>query len=274
MADDYIIHQYAETLYSCLLPHDMHFEHRMPSHAIIFVRSGVLRIEQGGRITDVEAGNYVFVKRDCTVRITKMPQENEPYTGINLTLHRDELKKFYSSLPPSRLPKNLASLSQTATILPKSVPLDSLFVSLAYYVDHDVNPSADVLALKVQEAIMALLDVDPSFYPTLFDFNEAWKIDILDFMERNFTEDLTIEEFASYTGRSLATFKRDFSKVSDLSPERWLIEHRLDRAYELISASGARPSDVYIQVGFKNRSHFSVAFKRKFGVSPSACATT
>lgn len=272
MADDYIIHQYAETLYSCLLPHDMHFEHRMPSHAIIFVRSGVLRIEQGGRITDVEAGNYVFVKRDCTVRITKMPQENEPYTGINLTLHRDELKKFYSSLPPSRLPKNLASLSQTATILPKSVPLDSLFVSLAYYVDHDVNPSADVLALKVQEAIMALLDVDPSFYPTLFDFNEAWKIDILDFLEENFREDMSIEEFASYTGRSLATFKRDFAKVSSLTPQQWLMEHRLDCARQMLAAGKAAASNVCYLVGFKNRSHFSTAFKRRFGMPPSACA--
>lgn len=274
MGEEYIIHEYADTLYSCLLPHDMHFERRMPSHAIIYVRSGVLRVDQGETTTEVEAGNYVFVKRDCTVRITKMPKESEPYTGINLTLRRDALKKFYSSLSNERLPKNLKPLAATATILPKTVPLDSLFVSLAHYVDHDTNPSADVLALKVQEAIMALLELNPQFYPTLFDFNEAWKIDLLDFMEHNFTEDLTMEEFASYTGRSLATFKRDFSKVSSLSPERWLIDRRLDRAYQLISINGVRPSDAYIQAGFKNRSHFSVAFKRKFGMSPSACATS
>lgn len=273
MGQDYIIHEFADTLYSCQLPHDFHFERRMPQHAIIYVRSGVLRIEQGERTTDVEAGDYVFVKRDCTVRITKMPVGNEPYKGVNLTLRRDALKKFYGSLSTERLPKDMKPFQETATILPKTVPMDSLFVSLAYYVDNDMNPSEDVLVLKVQEAIMALLDINPQFYPTLFDFNEAWKIDILDFMEHNFTEDLTLEEFASYTGRSLATFKRDFSKVSTLSPERWLIDHRLDRAYQLISTNGVRPSDAYIQVGFKNRSHFSVAFKRKFGVSPSACVT-
>lgn len=272
--DNYIIHSYANTLYSCLLPHDMHLERRMPSHAIIYVRSGVLRVEQGEMMMDVEAGNYVFVKRDCTVRITKMPRENEPYTGINLTLRRDALKKFYGSLSTERLPKNLKPLAATATILPKTVPLDSLFVSLAHYIDHDTNPTEDVLALKVQEAIMALLEINPQFYSTLFDFNEAWKIDLLDFMEHNFTEDLTLEEFAAYTGRSLATFKRDFSKVSNLSPERWIIDHRLDRAFQLISVDGVRPSDAYIQVGFKNRSHFSVAFKRKFGISPSACVTS
>lgn len=29
-----------------------------------------------------------------------------------------------------------------------------------------------------------------------------------------------MEEIASYTGRSLATFKRDFAKVSDLTPQK------------------------------------------------------
>jgi hypothetical protein len=30
--------------------------------------------------------------------------------------------------------------------------------------------------------------------------------------------DLSLEEMASYTGRSLASFKRDFKKISPLSP--------------------------------------------------------
>lgn len=55
-------------------------------------------------------------------------------------------------------------------------------------------------------------------YPSLFDFTDPWKIDILGFMEKNYAYDLTIEDIAHYTGRSLATFKRDFKKVSDLSP--------------------------------------------------------
>ena len=105
-------------------------------------------------------------------------------------------------------------------------------------------------------------------YPTLFDFNESWKIDLLPFMEANYTQDMTLDEFATYTGRSLATFKRDFAKVSDLSPEKWLIKKRLDKAYELLSNGNIKPSDVYVAVGFKNRSHFSSTFKRQFGIPP------
>ena len=42
------------------------------------------------------------------------------------------------------------------------------------------------------------------------------KIDLLEFMEKNYAYDLTIEDIAHYTGRSLAAFKRDFRKISDL----------------------------------------------------------
>ena len=81
-------------------------------------------------------------------------------------------------------------------------------------------------------------------------------------------------EFATYTGRSLATFKRDFAKVSDLPPEKWLIRKRLDKAYEMLRDGKRKPSDVYYEVGFKNRSHFSIAFKRQFGVSPGGVAVS
>ena len=92
-------------------------------------------------------------------------------------------------------------------------------------------------------------------------------------MEENFTCDLSIEEIAHYTGRSLATFKRDFKKISDLTPEKWLIKKRLERAYELMNAGGKKVVDVYAEVGFRNPSHFSTAFKREYGMSPTAVLT-
>ena len=117
---------------------------------------------------------------------------------------------------------------------------------------------------------MALLHIDNRFVPTLFDFNEAWKIDILEFMNANYMYEFSLEELAHYTGRSLATFKRDFKKLSDLTPEKWLIRKRLEVAYQLMKEGGKRISDVYAEVGFKNPSHFSTAFKRQYGVPPPA----
>lgn len=82
--------------------------------------------------------------------------------------------------------------------------------------------------------------------------------------------DLSIEEIVHYTGRSLATFKRDFKKISDLTPEKWLIKKRLEKAYDLMKHSKKKVVEVYAEVGFRNPSHFSTAFKKHFGVAPSA----
>ena len=94
--------------------------------------------------------------------------------------------------------------------------------------------------------------------------------DIVDFMEKNYMHDLTMEEMAYYTGRSLATFKRDFKKISDLTPEKWLIRKRLEVAYAKMKEGGKKVVDVYAEVGFKNPSHFSTAFKKQYGISPTA----
>ena len=45
--------------------------------------------------------------------------------------------------------------------------------------------------LKIQEGLLALLDIDERFAPTLFDFNEPWKIDILEFMSENYMYEFT-----------------------------------------------------------------------------------
>lgn len=97
--------------------------------------------------------------------------------------------------------------------------------------------------------------------------SQTKKINLADFMEKNYKCDMSMSEFARASGRSLSTFKRDFKQMSTLSPERWLTDRRLRAAYELLKR-GRRVSDACFDVGFKNVSHFSAIFKKKFGHTP------
>ena len=81
--------------------------------------------------------------------------------------------------------------------------------------------------------------------------------------------DISMEEMANYTGRSLSTFKRDFRKCSTLSPREWLIQRRLEAARELIRKGGCKVSEICFEVGFKNLSHFSKAYKATYGIPPT-----
>lgn len=270
--DSHITCNFGNIVYSCFIPHNLQWNHRMPDHGLIFVRSGRFVVETRDGVTEVEAGGYVFLRRDCSVKVTKMPVGNEPYSGINISLPRKLLKEFYAALSSSgKLPGDVRPMSEVALRMPATAAVESLFQSLLPYVDRGESPSDELLRMKFKEAMMCLLKFDRRLYPTLFDFNDAWKIDILEFMEQNFTEDMSLEEFASYTGRSLATFKRDFARLSDATPRQWIMEHRLDLAHKILESSRQLPAaEVAMRVGFKNRSHFSTAFKTRFGYAPGS----
>ena len=88
-------------------------------------------------------------------------------------------------------------------------------------------------------------------------------------MIKNFHFNVKLERFAYLSGRSLAGFKRDFEKIFNSSPSRWLQQKRLQEAHYLVKEKGKSASDVYLDLGFEDLSHFSFSFKKTYGVSPS-----
>ena len=269
---DRSVYNYKDIIFSCFQPEESLSEHCLPHHALIYVYSGELRITDNGNENIVKAGEYVFLKRDNRVRIHKHTCGSEPYKAISIRFARKFLRDYFSGLKrKTPLPENVKRFKEAAIKLENSPYIESLFASLFPFTDRGIVPSEEFVNMKMNEAMGCVLQSDPRFYPTLFDFNNPWKIDLLGFMEENFMQDLSMEEFALYTGRSLASFKSDFAEISQLPPQKWLIEKRLKKAYELIK-SGKSVSDTYIEVGFKNRSHFSTAFKNRFGYSPNKVA--
>ncbi|RZK36076.1 MAG: AraC family transcriptional regulator [Hymenobacter sp.] len=134
--------------------------------------------------------------------------------------------------------------------------------------------NAALLTLKVREALLILPQSHPALQDVLFDFAEPGKIDSEAFMQKNFRFNVALSRFAYLTGRSLATFKRDFAKLFCLSPSRWLVQRRLQEAHYLLTEQGKIPFGVYLEVGVEDLSHFFFAFKKAYGLAPSRLAVT
>ncbi len=269
------IENHADTIYFSTIRHDCFCEHRVPKHTLIYVRSGNFLFEHPtGRIV-VRAGEYLFMRRDCMATISKRSEGDTPFRSIALTLSRNFLKEYFNRRVAGRSHSvsSAPTLPVPALVLNPSAALEGWVQSLIPYADGAGEFSEALLQLKQEEAVMALLACDERLYATLFDFYETWKIDLMEFMEQHFTEDLSLEEFAAYTGRSLASFKRDFAKVNARPPRRWINERRLDLARELLRKERLGAREVCFRVGFKNPSHFSTAYKRRFGHAPSSLQT-
>lgn len=258
---------YADIIFSFFLNNDTICTSKIPSHLLVYVYSGKLSIREPHTHITALSGECVFVRRDHRVTITKGPFGGEQFRGITLKFTRSFLRDFYHSLPSKTISTSKPP-SASVIKLPPSLDLDSLFLSITPYFHTQNKPSDELMQLKMREGLITLLQLTPGLYSTLFDFTEPWKIDILDFLGKNYMYDLSVEEIALYTGRSLATFKRDFKKISNLPPRKWIMRKRLDVAYEKIIEKGEKVSDVCYQVGFKNRSHFTTAFKKQFGITP------
>jgi AraC-like DNA-binding protein len=240
-------------------------------HYLGYVYSGEMEINEDGKITRVRKGECVFIRKDNRVNITKQPKNGEQFKSIFMSFPRKFLREFYRTIDKTQLPEDAKRQKVSVHKLPADRPdIRSLFESMTPYFDSPIPPTDELLKLKMTEGVLVLLNTDKNIYASLFDFAEPWKIDILDFMNENYMYDLSTEELASYTGRSLASFKRDFKKISNLSPEKWLIEKRLTVAHDKISKENKKASDVYLEVGFKSLSHFSTAFKRQYGFPPTA----
>ena len=265
-----VIFNYNNVFYSFFYDDTSGCTHRSREFAMNYVYSGEMVVDNGHERIHVGKGECVFIPRDHHITLYKRTCDGERYCGIFLMFTRAFLKEMYDKFGRREIPADTPKLDSGVIKLPRTAEIASLFASMTPYFDPEVKPHDDFMQLKLQEGLLALLHIDRRFAPTLFDFNEPWKIDILDFMNRNYMYEFTVEELAHYTGRSLATFKRDFKKVSDLTPEKWLIRKRLEVAYALMKEGGRKIADVYTEVAFKNQSHFSSAFKKLYGVAPTA----
>lgn len=239
-------------------------------HTLIYINSGELEITDGHRKTILHPGDCAFLRRDNRMWLQKRVRDGKPYHSIVMKFSREYLKEFFQTLNRRKIPKDAKREKASLVKFPSNrLDVRSLFESLLTYFEAGISPDDDVLKLKMSEGMLAILKTDENLYASLFDFADQWKIDIVDFMEKNYMNDLSMNELAYYTGRSLATFKRDFKKVSEITPQKWLIRRRLEAARELICKGGRKISDICFDVGFKNLSHFSKLYKEMYGMAPT-----
>lgn len=88
--------------------------------------------------------------------------------------------------------------------------------------------------MKFEELLIILLKQQPELATFLFDFRIPQKIDLEEFMQKNFTFNVSLNRFAFLTGRSISAFKRDFFTTFHDTPGHWLIQRRLEEAWFLI----------------------------------------
>ncbi len=151
------------------------------------------------------------------------------------------------------------------------VGLNTFYQSILSYFSGKEQPSEALLKLKLKELILSILvsrsNLALSNYFQAICRNQPPSVS--EIMESNFRHNLSLENYAELCNRSLSSFKRDFQKLYQESPGRWLINKRLEYSVALLKTNTFSVSQIAFESGFENVSHFNRAFKTKFGLSPT-----
>jgi AraC-like DNA-binding protein len=237
-------------------------------HTIVFVLQGhkFLHIEE--QTYTAEPGQLILLKRGIYA-MSEFVAEGLNYEALLIFFTDDFVKKFLHThqLTITQSPATTAPL-----VIPANELLNGFKTQFMGYFGKAMHGLESILQLKLQELMLLLLGGPQGQQVLAFLQNIAFGQPVdLDFIVRkHLLQPLSLEELAKLSGRSLASFKRDFQQRYNCPPKKWINEQRLEHARMLLQHSGNNVSEVAMECGFENIPHFIKIFKQRFGFTPNS----
>jgi len=91
----------------------------------------------------------------------------------------------------------------------------------------------------------------------------------LKIIDYNFCSNITIEKIAEYLHVDPAYFSRKFTEIMQLSPKKYILNKRIERAKELLLSTSASIFEISNSVGYEDQFYFYRIFKKYTNLSPS-----
>ena len=248
----------------------------MAATGIILVLKGTCQItsDQAGTVT-LQAGQLLLLPKDLYT-IAEHPSK-EPVGRFECLqfFFADELLASYlqSTQGVGHVP--LAPEGQQVAI-EGNPAIEAYALAVVRAMQEVPQPPANLLELKLNE-LLHLLTAKANgrdFLGMLYALSVRKRRSLRMFMEQHYNKPLRVEDYAVLTGRSLSVFLRDFKEVFHATPKQWLMQKRLDRAHILLATKDISIAQASHLVGYENTSHFTKAFKDRYGRSPRQFVNT
>jgi len=242
-----------------------HKEGYVSAHAITLVMKGMLRIENDrGLFAEIPANKMVFLPKGLYT-ISDIIPSGGSFEAMVFFFDKELISDFVNSLRLA--PGKNKCISHLLLDVPDRIRLFSESLMQIY---GDQRAPRQLTKIKLLELLHLILASQQSdcFVDALSSLNNKERRGLREFMNANFSKPLAIEDYAYLTGRTLSTFRRDFKTQFGISPKQWLIEQRLQKAFELLSRNKTTISEVVSETGYENIPHFIKEFHKKYGLPP------
>jgi AraC-like DNA-binding protein len=91
----------------------------------------------------------------------------------------------------------------------------------------------------------------------------------IDFIHAHYGDDISLDQLAAVAAMSRYHYLRVFKRETGQTPHSYLRYVLLEQAALLLRTADASISEIALRLGFASPGHFSDAFKRRYGITPS-----
>lgn len=238
-------------------------------HSVVYVLSGQKKW--------ITPSKDYLVKEDQSIFVRKGAFKNQQYFEegfcVLMFFMKDDFIKRCFEEDIQRETKGMKKLEDPDFIyrIEVSESLRTLYHSFFSYLKQENKIPQKIIELKFREMLLNICGDrnNPDFKDVLYTIYKNLDGSIEQVMEEQFIYNLQIEEFARLCGRSLSTFKREFKRIYNSTPGKWLLKKRLELARNLMLSTNLTVQEICYDCGFESDSHFVRSFKNQFGNTPN-----
>ncbi|TIH12829.1 AraC family transcriptional regulator [Marinifilum sp. JC120] len=125
----------------------------------------------------------------------------------------------------------------------------------------------DLLSIQLHDYIKSETNTHPASQPLRPDDVERIR-EASNFLISDLENPPSLRELAIHVGINERKLKNGFRQVYDTSVFGYFREFRMQKAYELLQQGNQNVTEVAYVIGYQNLSHFSNAFRKRFGLLP------
>ena len=237
-------------------------------HLFAFPMSGSKGVYAPSKKAQVDPSLFLLLPAGHYLMTERMPS-NGTFKSLAILFDPSLLQGFFLKYPHVMPSTSTEISTEPFHIFDRDPFLRHFIASLELLLSQGAI-SQEMKQLKWEELILYLCQQFPERIRSLQEFHPSStdEFELRKTVESHLEEPITLEELAFLCHMSLSTFKRKFVKLYGTSPNRWMLQRRMEMAAHLLRHEKEKPSNVFYKVGYENLSSFIQSFKQTYGVTP------
>lgn len=217
-----------------------------------YVYDGEGVIQENGKIYKITAGDFFILHPNCYHHYYASPKK--PWKKIFVVIDGD------LSFPQMLLEQYSLSKTTIFPALNNSLMFEDIF-ELFKSCNTNISRKFEILLCN---SIISLAHFSKNITSDYTSINKAKR-----FIDKKIGTKFNIEEVANYANISVSFLCREFKKTFGVTPYNYILNTRVELAKTMLSETNEPIHLICERFNFADIAHFSKAFKKIVGVSPS-----